>query len=202
MTTATAAPSNSVQSAAKPAPVPRNGVDVPALFATLGAVRQQPELAAFTFRATNRWQKGTHSRSRMETFTGAGGDHQHVREFEFDGDHPAPLCGADQGPTPVEFLLHALLSCLTAGIGNIAAARGVDLDAVESSIEGDINLVGLLGIDTSVRNGYSALRVNFKISGDAPAEKLRQIVEQSKARSAVFDVITNQVPVSIDVEVA
>jgi uncharacterized OsmC-like protein len=199
MTTATATTASPAPQ--KPAPVPRNGVDVPALFATIGAVKETPELAAFTFRASNRWVKGTHSKSRMETFTGAGGDHQHVREFEYDGDHPVALCGADNGPTPVEFVLHALLSCLTAGIGNVAAARGVDLDSVESTIEGDINLVGLLGVDTSVRNGYSALRVSFKISGDAPAEKLQAIVEQSKARSAVFDVITNKVPVSIDVEV-
>lgn len=200
MTTAAAA-TNSAPHPAKAAPAPRNGVDTPALFATINAVKAQQELAQFTFRASNRWEKGTHSKSRMETFTGAGGDHQHVREFEYDGDHPAPLCGADQGPTPVEFVLHALLSCLTAGIGNIAAARSVDLDSVESTIEGDINLVGLLGIDTSVRNGYSNLRVHFKISGDAPADKLEAIVEQSKARSAVFDIITNQVPVSIDVEV-
>jgi uncharacterized OsmC-like protein len=182
--------------------VPRNGVDTPALFATIGAVREQPELAQFTFRASNSWIKGTHSRSRVERFTGAGGEHDHKQVYEYDADHPAPLCGADDGPTPVEYLLGALAACLTAGIGNIAAARGVDLEQVESRVEGDVDLQGLLGLDDQVRNGYSGIRVSFSIKGDAPADKLRAIVEQSRARSAVFDVITNAVPVNIEVDAA
>jgi len=100
----------------------------------------------------------------------------------------------------VEFLLHALGACLTAGIANVAAARGVTLTSVESTIEGDINLLGILGLSDQVRNGYERIRVNFKIAGDAPAEKLRQIVEQSRSRSAVFDVLTNGVPVEVAVE--
>ena len=183
------------------APEPRNGVDTPMLFATINAVGEQPELAKFVFRATNRWQTGTHSRTTFTTFSGAGADMSHETEFSYDADHPAPLVGKDKGPTPIEFLLHGLVSCLTAGIGNIAAARGVTLNQVESTIEGDINLLGLLGLDKSIRNGYEGVSVRFKISGDAPAEKLREIVEQSRNRSAVYDVMTNGTAIQIDVDV-
>lgn len=181
-------------------PVPMNGVDTPTLFATIDAVRGQPELAKFRFRATNRWQQGTHSRSRIESFHGAGGEHRHAHEHAYDADHPVVLVGRDQAPTPVEFLLHALAACITAGIGNIAAARGVTLYEVESTVEGDIDLRGLLGISDEVRNGYSGLRASFRIKGDASPEKLRAIVEQSRARSAVFDVLTNGVPVELSVD--
>ena len=179
---------------------PMNGVDVPALFATINVVRENTALAKFQFRATNHWIKATHSRSRIESFSGAGGEHQHVSEFSFDGDHPAVLCGADNGPTPVEFLLHALASCLTAGIGNIAAARGVQLTEVRSEVSGDIDLQGLLGLSDDVRPGYQGLAIRFHVTGDAPAEKLREIVEQSRRRSAVYDVLTRGVPVRIDVD--
>jgi uncharacterized OsmC-like protein len=110
------------------------------------------------------------------------------------------LVGADNGPTPVEFLLQGLAACLTAGIGNIAAVRGVTLHSVESVVEGDVNLLGLLGLDPEVRNGYSGIRASFRIRGDAPAEKLIKIVEQSRARSAVYDVLTNGCPVSIEID--
>jgi len=181
---------------------PLNGVDVPALFATIDAVRQQPELAKFQFRVSNRWVNGTNSRSRIESFNGAGGEQSHVRTFEYDADHPQVLTGTDQGPSPVEFLLHALATCLTAGIGNIAAARGIKLTEVESSVTGNIDLRGILGLSNEVRNGYQDIRVEFKIKGDAPPEKLRQLVEQSRARSAVFDIVTNGVPVDITVDAA
>lgn len=181
---------------------PRNGVDTPTLFATLDAVKNQPDLAKFQFRVSNRWVNGTNSRSRMETFTGAGGTQQHKREYEFDADHPAVLVGSDEAPTPVEFLLHGLAACITAGIANIASARGVTLTEVSSRIEGDINLLGLLGLSKEVRNGYERIRATFDIKGDAPAEKLREIVAQSQARSAVFDVLTNGVPVEIAVNAA
>jgi uncharacterized OsmC-like protein len=179
---------------------PLNGVDTPNLFATIDVVRAQPALAKFQFRASNRWVKGTQSRSRIESFAGAGGEQKHTRAFEFTADHPPVLCGADEGPTPVEFLLHALATCLTAGIANVAAARGVSLTKVESTVEGDIDLRGILGLSNEVRNGYEKLRVRFRIDGDAPPEKLREIVEQSRSRSAVFDVITNGIPVEIGVE--
>lgn len=189
-------------SAMKREPVRMNGVDTPTLFATINAVKGQPELAKFRFRATNRWIAGTHSRTRIEAFDGAGGRHSHAADFQYDADHPAVLVGTDQGPAPVEFLLHGLAACLTAGIGNIAAARGVTLREVESTVEGDIDLRGILGISDEVRNGYQGIRVSFRIKGDAPAEKLREIVEQSQRRSAVFDVLSNGVPVAVMVEAA
>jgi len=179
-----------------------NGVDTPSLLATINLVGQQPDLAKFQFRASNRWQLGTHSRSTVESFSGAGGEQRHARTLEFDADHPAVLVGGDNGATPVEFLLVALASCLTAGIGNIAAARGVKLTSVESRLEGDIDLRGIFGLPTDGRNGYERIRVSVTIAGDAPPEKLRAIVEQSRARSAVYDVLTNGVPVDISVDVS
>jgi uncharacterized OsmC-like protein len=180
-------------------PVPINGVDTPTLFATLDAVKQQPALAKFQFRARNRWQQGTHSRSRIESFYGAGGEQKHVREFTLDADHPQVLVGRDEGPSPVELLLHAIAACITAGIGNIAAARGVTLYEVESTIEGDIDVRGVLGLSDEVRNGYEQLRLSFQIKGDASPQKLREIVEQSRARSAVYDVLKNGIPIAISV---
>ncbi|GAA4699410.1 OsmC family protein [Phytohabitans rumicis] len=179
---------------------PRNGVDAPTLFATLDAVRGEPSLAKFQFRATNRWVSGTHNRSTIRGFYGAGQeDTSRTQDFTYDADHPAILVGNGNGPTPVEFVLHALAACLTSGLANIAAARGVTLTAVESTVEGDIDLLGILGLSGEVRNGYQGIRVSFRISGDAPDEVLRGLIEQSRARSAVYDVVTNGVPVQIDV---
>ena len=184
---------------ARPPREPRNGVNTPVLFATINAVKETPALAKFQFRASSRWIDGTFSESRVESFSGAGGQHDHQSQFRYGADHPAVLVGQDRGPTPVEFLLHGLAACITAGIGNIAAARGVTLTSVESRVEGDIDLRGLLGISSDVRNGYERIRISFDIAGDAPPEKLREIVEQSRARSAVFDVLTNGVPVELTI---
>jgi uncharacterized OsmC-like protein len=174
-------------------------VDTATLFATLDAVKQAPEAAKFQFRAHNEWLSGTHSRGTIADFYGVGEEHAHERTFVFDADHPAVLVGRDQGPTPVEFVLHALAACLTAGLANIAAARRVKLTEVRSTVTGDIDLNGILGLDAAVRNGYEHIAVRFTVKGDAPDEKLREIVEQSRARSAVFDVITGRVPVTIEV---
>lgn len=181
---------------------PLNGVDTPTLFATINAVKGQPELAKFQFRASSRWLEGTHSRSRAETFSGAGGTHSHEGDFQFEADHPKVLVGTGRGPTPVEYLLHGLAACLTAGIANVAAARGVTLSEVESTVEGNLDLRGILGISKDVRNGYQSIRVSFRIKGDAPAEKLREIVAQSQARSAVFDVLSNGTSIEVGVEAA
>jgi uncharacterized OsmC-like protein len=178
---------------------PRNGVDVETLFATLDAVRQQPEIARFQFRSSHRWVSGTHNQGTISGFYGAGQEHLHKSSTVIDADHPAVLVGADNGPTPAELLLNALGACLMSGLANIAAARGIDLDEVTATVEGDINLLGILGLDDEVRNGYEAIRVVFHVKGDAAAEKLTALVEQSRKRSAVFDVVTNGVPVSIDV---
>lgn len=179
----------------------RNGVDTPTLFATLDAVKQAPEAAKFQFRAHNEWQSGTHSRSTIEDFFGVGEERSHERTFVFDADHPAVLVGGDNGPTPVEFLLHGLASCITAGLANIAAARGVTLHEVRSTVSGDIDLNGILGLNPEVRNGYQQVTMDIAVKGDAPAEVLASLVEQSKQRSAVYDVITNSVPVAINVTV-
>ena len=178
----------------------RNGVDTATLFATLDAVKQAPEAANFQFRAHNEWISGTHNRSTIADYFGVGEERCHERTFVFDADHPAVLVGQDQGPTPVEFVLHALAACLTAGLANIAAARRVRLTEVRSTVTGDIDLNGILGLNHDVRNGYQRITVRFTIKGDAPAEKLREIVEQSRARSAVYDIITNGVPVTIEVD--
>ena len=186
--------------AAKPVPAPLNGVDTPTLFATIGVVADNPELAKFQFRAKGNWLKGTHSRVTFDDFHGAGSEHQHLATYSTEADHPAVLTGSDQGPTPVEHLLAALSFCITSGIANIAAARGVTLEEVESTVEGDIDLRGILGLSDEVRNGYEGIRINFRIRGDAPPEKLREVVEQSRARSAVFDVLTNGLPVAVTVD--
>jgi uncharacterized OsmC-like protein len=165
--------------------------------ATINAVKENPPLAQFQFRASSRWVDGTYSESRVEAFSGAGGEHKHQSQFTFEADHPAVLTGHDRGMTPVEFLLHGLAACITAGIGNVAAARGVTLTSVESHVEGDIDLRGILGIGGDVRNGYQRIRITFNVAGDASPEKLREIVEQSRARSAVFDVLTNGTSVEL-----
>ena len=178
---------------------PRNGVDTPNLIATLNVVKATPSLAKFRFRASNRWVSGTYSESRVESFSGAGGEHPPRSEFRYGADHPAVLVGEDRGPTPIEFLLHGLAACITAGVGNIAAVRGVTLSSVQSHVEGDIDLQGILGLSDHVRNGYERIRINVTIAGDAPPAKLREIVEQSRSRSAVFDVLTKGVPVDVSI---
>jgi uncharacterized OsmC-like protein len=177
-----------------------NGIDTPALFATLDAVKGQPEIATFQFRASNSWVNGTHSRSRFSGFFGAGQELEHTSETVVDADHPAVLVGTDNAPTPVEYLLHGIAACLTAGLVNIAAARKVRLNSVTSSVEGDIDLLGILGLgEGKVRNGYEQIRVTFHIDADADDDTVRALVEQSRSRSAVYDVLTNGTHVGIDV---
>jgi uncharacterized OsmC-like protein len=178
----------------------RNGVDTQALFATLDAISAQPEIAAFQFRATNTWLGGSHNRSVIQYFGGAGGeDTSRKTPFILDAGEPAVLIGTDTGPNPAEFVLHALAACLTTSLVYVAAARGVRLTEVTSSLEGDINLQGALGLSPDYRNGYEQIRVTFHVRGDAPPEKLREVVERARLRSAVYDIVTNGVPVEIDV---
>jgi uncharacterized OsmC-like protein len=178
----------------------RNGVDTATLFATLDAVRQAPAAAQFQFRARNHWISGTHSRTTIEDFFGVGEERAHEAPTVHDVDHPKVLVGGDHAPTPVEYLLHALAGCLTAGLVNIAAARGIELTEVSSTVAGDIDLNGILGLDPTVRNGFSGITVSFRVKGDAPAEELAGLVERSRARSAVYDSLVNPVPVTIEVE--
>ena len=183
----------------KPARIAMNGVDVPTLLGTIGVVGETPELAKFQFRAQGDWVTGTHSKATVNGFFGAGQEHTRESTFVMDGDHPAVLCGKDQGATPVEFLLSALAACLTAGVGNIASARQVELTSVKTTVEGDIDLSGLLGLNDEVRNGYQSIRARVEIEGGADADKLRRIVEQSIARSAVFDMLKNGTDVQVDI---
>ena len=176
----------------------RNGVDTEQLFGTLDLLGQTPSLGAFTFRATNRWLGGAHNRSTIRGFYGAGQeDETRTEAFIVDAGEPAILLGTDTGPNPAEYLLHALAACLTTTLVYVAAARKVRLTHVESTLEGDMDVRGALGVSDTVRNGFSRIRVSFRVKGDAPEEKLREIVERAQQRSAVFDMVTNGVPVDV-----
>jgi uncharacterized OsmC-like protein len=178
----------------------RNGVDTAKLFGTLDLVKAEPELARFQFRATNRWIDGAHNRSTIKGFYGAGGeDSTRTEGFELDAGEPAVLLGTDTGPNPAEYLLHALAACLTTSIVYVAAARKVKLTSVESTLTGDIDLRGALGIDDERRNGFERIAVSFRVTGDATAEKLREVAERGRQRSAVYDMVTNGVPVAVAV---
>jgi uncharacterized OsmC-like protein len=178
----------------------RNGVDTEKMFATLDLITEQPELARFQFRATNRWIDGAHNRSQIKGFYAAGGeDATRSEEFELDAGEPAILLGTDSGPNPAEYLLHALAACLTTSIAYVAAARRLELTSVESTLTGDMDVRGALGVDEEPRNGFERIGVSFRVTGNAPAEKLREVVERAKARSAVYDMVTNGVPVDLEV---
>jgi len=178
----------------------RNGVNTEQMFGTLDAIKAQPELARFQFRATNRWIGGAHNRSTIKGFWGAGQeDTSREQTFTVDAGEPAVLLGFDTGPNPAEYLLHALAACLTTSLVYVAAARGVRLTEVESTLEGDMDVRGCLGLDDDYRNGFERIRVSFKVSGDAPEEKLREVVARAQKRSAVYDMVTNGVPVELEV---
>ena len=177
----------------------RNGVDTEKLYATLDLLKEQPELGRFQFRATNRWIDGPHNRSTIKGFFGAGAeDTSRTEAFEVDAGEPAVLLGTDQGANPGEYLLHALAACLTTSIVYVAAARKVELTSVESTLTGDMDVRGALGVDGKPRNGFERIRVSFRVTGHASEEKLREIVERARNRSAVYDMVTNGVHVVLD----
>ncbi len=180
-------------------PTIRNGVNIDQMFGTLDAIKANPALATFQWRATNKWLGGSHNRSTIQSFYAAGGDDtSREAAFTVDAGEPGILLGHDEGPNPAEFLLHALAACLTTSVVYIASARGVALQSVESKIEGDMDVQGALGLNRDVRNGFSAIRVSFSINApDAPSGKLQEIVDRAYARSAVFDSITRGVPVTV-----
>ena len=181
----------------------RNGVDTGQLFGTLDLLKQQPELGRFQFRARNRWIDGAHNRSTIQGFYAAGGeDTTREAAFDLDAGEPGILLGTDTGPNPAEYLLHALAACLTTTIVYIAAARKVELTSVESTLTGDMDVRGALGVDPEPRNGFERIGVSFRVVGNAPEEKLREVVERAKARSAVYDMVTNGVPVAVSVATA
>jgi uncharacterized OsmC-like protein len=178
----------------------RNGVDSQQMYGTLDAIKENPELGIFQFRAHNHWVDGAHNRSTIKGFYGAGQeDTSRAAAFTVDAGEPAVLLGTDTGANPAEYLLHALAACLTTTLVYIATARKVRLTEVESTLEGNMDVRGCLGLGDDVRNGFSDIKVTFTVKGDAPAEKLREIVERAQARSAVFDMVTNGVPVEVGV---
>lgn len=177
-----------------------NGVAVDGLFATVDAIKASPSVAKFKFRIRNQWEHGSENRSTAHTFQGAGQQLSHAKPFVLAADEPAILLGKDEAPNPVEYLLHALASCLTTSMVYHAAARGIQIEEVESSLEGDIDLHGFLDLDPNVRKGYEGIRVNFKIKADVPEERLEEIVQLGTGHSPVFDSLTNGVPVSVKAE--
>jgi uncharacterized OsmC-like protein len=178
----------------------RNGVNTEQMYGTLDAIKADPSLGIFQFRARNHWIDGAHNRSTIQGFYGAGQeDATRDVAFTVDAGEPAVLLGVDTGPNPAEALLHALAACLTTTLVYVAAARKVRLTEVESTLEGDMDVRGCLGVSGEVRNGFNNIRVNFKVKGDAPPEKLREIVERAQARSAVFDMVSHGVPVEVGV---
>jgi len=176
----------------------RNGVDTAQVYGTLDVLKAQPEAARFEFRVRNRWIDGPHSRSTIHDFWGAGGeDDSRAEPFIVDASEPPVLFGHNEAPNPAEYLLHALAGCLTLTIVNVAAARKVELHEVSSTLTGVLDARGAAGIDDSYRNGFEHIDVAFTIRGDASPEKLQEIVERAKARSAVYDMVTNPVPVTV-----
>ena len=177
-----------------------NGVNVGALLEAREALSQAPEAAQFQWRATCEWVNGTHSRSSVEGFFGLGEEQKHRTTFTFDADHPEIFASEDHGATPVELVLAGLASCLTAGVAAVAQNRDIQVNSVTCTVEGDMDLFGILGIDADVRNGFSGIRVSFNIDADATADEVRAIVAQSQKRSAVFDIITNPTNVHVSVD--
>jgi uncharacterized OsmC-like protein len=176
-----------------------NGVNVQALLDAREALKGAPDAAKFTWRASCRWQSGTHSTSKVGSFFGLGQEQGHKTETTFEADHPEIFASEDKGITPIEYVLVGLASCLTAGVAAVAQNRGIQLRSVESKLEGRMDIRGILGVDPDVRNGYDDIKVTFKIDADASKKDIEALVAQSQKRSAVYDVITNPVNVTVEV---
>ncbi len=175
-----------------------NGVNVEAILGARAALTDMPAAAAFQWRATTEWVDGTHSRTTIGEFFGLGETHPHRQAHVVEGDHPEVFASADNAPAPVETVLAALAGCLTAGVATVASNRGIQLRSVTATLSGDMDLRGILGIDPTVRNGFSGVRVSFDIDADASREELAAVVAQSQKRSAVYDVLTNPTPVQVE----
>jgi uncharacterized OsmC-like protein len=177
-----------------------NGVNVQALLGAREALSGAPEAAQFTWQASCTWLNGTHSRSTVAGFTGLGAEQRHRSTYEFDVDHPECFASEDNGATPVEYVLVGLAGCLTAGVAAVAQFRGIQLRSVTTTIEGEMNILGILGADPDVRNGFEAVTVRFVIDADASRDDLQSLIAQAQKRSAVFDIVTN--PTKVLVELA
>ena len=177
-----------------------NGVDVDALLGARKALEGAPQAAEFVWKATSEWLGGVHTSTKIDKFFGLGAEQSHGKTFNLETDHPAVFAAPDAAPTPVEMMLAGLAGCLTAGIASVAENRGIKLRSVKATVEGEMNLYGILGIDSDVRNGFRAVRVKYHIDADAKAEDIAALVAQSQKRSAVFDIITNPTNVFVTVE--
>ncbi len=177
-----------------------NGVNVEALLGAREALTETPAGAQFQWRATCQWMNGTHSHSTVEGFFGLGEEQSHKTEFKFDSDHPEIFASEDKGATPVEYVLVGLASCLTAGIAAVAQHREIQLRSVEATLEGQMDIQGILGIDSDVRNGFDGVKVSYKIDADATRDEIEALVAQSQKRSAVYDIITNPTNVTVEVK--
>lgn len=178
-----------------------NGVNVDNLFKTVVAVKGNPTIAKFNFRAENRWIDGGNNRTTVNEFYGACQTHARSKPFEYVKDEPPVLLGNDQGANPVEYALAALAGCLTTSLIYHAAAQGIKIEEVESTLKGDLDLQGFLGLSEKVRNGYEHIDVTFRIKADASEEKIQELVELAQKRSPVFDMISNPTPVNVHLEV-
>jgi len=176
-----------------------NGVNVEALLEARKALAGAPEAAKFKWRASCKWKNGTHSQTSIRGFHGLGQEQQHKTEFFFDADHPEIFASEDHGVTPIEFVLVGLASCLTAGVAAVAQNRGIQLRSVEAQLEGAMDIQGILGMDSDVRNGYDDIKVTFNIDADASPQDIEALVAQSQKRSAVYDVLTNPTNVTVEV---
>jgi uncharacterized OsmC-like protein len=179
------------------APTVDNGVNIEALQGAKQALTDAPEAAKFQWRAKCEWVRGTNSRSTLTDFSGLGQQHAHRQVFEIEADHPQVFASEDNGATPPEIVLAALASCLTAGVATVATNRGVQLNSVTATVEGDMDLQGILGIDGDVRNGFDTISVTYDIDADASREDIEAIVAQSAKRSAVFDIVANPTTVNV-----
>jgi len=177
-----------------------NGVNVAALLQAREVLRGAPEAAQFKWRASCKWQNGTHSKTTIRNFFGLGQEQRHKTEFHFEADHPEVFASEDLGATPVELVLAGLASCLTAGVAAVAQNRGIQLRSVEAELEGSMDIQGILGIDGDVRNGYDDIKVTFKIDADASQADIEALVAQSQKRSAVYDIVTNPTDVAVEVQ--
>ena len=177
-----------------------NGVNVEALLGARQALTDMPEAAQFKWRATCEWIRGTHSRSTVQTYFGLGTEHSHKTAFKYDTDHPAVFASEDKGSTPVEMVLVGLAGCLTAGIAAVAQNRKIQLRSVKATLEAGMDLQGILGIDSEVRNGFNGIKVTYTIDADATKDEIKSLVAQSQRRSAVFDIVTNPTNVTVEVE--
>jgi uncharacterized OsmC-like protein len=182
------------------APTVDNGINIEALRGARQALTDAPEAAKFQWRAQCQWVNGTHSRSTVTDFSGLGEEHAHRQEFTIEADHPEVFASEDNGATPPEIVLAALASCLTAGVATVATNRGVQLRSVTATVQAGMDLQGILGIDTDVRNGFDRIDVRYDIDAEASRADLEAIVAQSQKRSAVFDIVAN--PTTVQVTVA